>query len=312
MFGQYNLVKNYSFEINDSCPSLSTYTDGSISYCHDWFQPNLAINSSDYFNSCVTDTEFLGAPYNYYGFQQGRTGNAYGGIYLGSLSAGGDVGREYLEGELNDSLTGGKKYLVKFYVSLPNKVRIPCDAMALYLSNSPLLYTDSLMHRIPVTPQVSNPTNNILTDTTSWMEISDTIIANGGEKYLTIGNFVPDSQIHSVTYNYPTPQLMSYYFIDDVYVIPVDSLLTSISDRDLSSNEVKFVNGEGGLMLYFNHSFEGWVTLYDIAGRPVENRHATNETSINLSTDALQEGLYIISLVDDKKSTRLTYKIVLQ
>ena len=201
---------------------------------------------------------------------------------------------------------------MKFFVSLPNKVRIPCDGMGLYLSNSPLLYTDSLYHRIPVTPQVSNPTNNIITDTVSWVEVSDTIVSNGGEKYLTIGSFVPDSQIHSVTYNYATPLLTSYYFIDDVYVIPVDSLLTSMSDRDISGNDLKFLNEGSILILHFNHPFEGWITLFDISGRQVKKRQVINESSISLNTDALQAGMYIISLVDDKKLTRLTYKIMLQ
>ena len=45
---------------------------------------------------------------------------------------------------------------------------------------------------LPVVPQVVNPSTNILLATNSWMLISGTFVAAGGEDHVTIGNFLSD------------------------------------------------------------------------------------------------------------------------
>ena len=70
--------------------------------------------------------------------------------------------------------------------------------------------------------QYNNP--NIISDMKNWVKIEGTFIAQGGEQRLTIGNFNNDST--SITspancFNGSIPG--SYYYLDDVWVIPCDT-----------------------------------------------------------------------------------------
>jgi len=70
----------------------------------------------------------------------------------------------------------------------------------------------------PAMPQVYN-TNQVLNDTLNWMKIEGSFVATGTEEYITIGNFFPDSLSEIV---YWTTYWASYYYIDDVSVIPAN------------------------------------------------------------------------------------------
>lgn len=65
-------------------------------------------------------------------------------------------------------------------------------------------------------PQISNPSGNVLSDTVNWTLISGSFTAAGGERFITIGNFLPDSLITIDSFpvwTYPD----AYYYIDDVF-----------------------------------------------------------------------------------------------
>ncbi|MCR5423140.1 MAG: OmpA family protein [Bacteroidales bacterium] len=66
-------------------------------------------------------------------------------------------------------------------------------------------------------PQVVNPYEAVITDTKNWTRISGIFTAEGGEKFLTIGNFYPTSKsnltdIDSLSYMLPG----AYFYIDSV------------------------------------------------------------------------------------------------
>ena len=73
------------------------------------------------------------------------------------------------------------------------------------------------MGLVAVTPQVYN-TLQLLNDTVNWMKIEGSFIATGNEKYITIGNFFPDSLSDIGFFGTPT-SWGAYYYIDDVSVI---------------------------------------------------------------------------------------------
>src|SRR5690606_35185873 len=65
-------------------------------------------------------------------------------------------------------------------------------------------------------------------DTVAWVEVFDYYMAQGGESYITVGNFFGDGD----TDFSPgcTPPMFSYYYIDDVYVeeVPVEQTVISL------------------------------------------------------------------------------------
>jgi gliding motility-associated-like protein len=76
----------------------------------------------------------------------------------------------------------------------------------------------------PVTPQVVN-SGAPITDMNGWTEVSGCFVANGGEQYITIGNFFPDAASASVPLAGSTAPYLGYVLIDDVSVEAVDLAL---------------------------------------------------------------------------------------
>jgi len=109
-FGQIagNLVPNYSFEQHDTCPS----DQGQITYAIGWSSSG---NTPDYFNACATYYDFS-VPYNWGGYKQAATGNAYCGI--GTYCTCGANGREFMIAPLTTPLIIGNTYFVSFKTSL--------------------------------------------------------------------------------------------------------------------------------------------------------------------------------------------------
>ena len=73
-------------------------------------------------------------------------------------------------------------------------------------------------------PQVANPADSVLSDTKNWVEIVDTIVADGGERFLTIGNFMDFNHSTVVDIQNAGAVLQgAYYYIDDVSVVCLDT-----------------------------------------------------------------------------------------
>lgn len=63
--------------------------------------------------------------------------------------------------------------------------------------------------------QIVNNPHKIIVDTDNWIKISGTFTANGGEEYITIGNFSPEKATPFKVVKEKRDQ-SAYYFIDDV------------------------------------------------------------------------------------------------
>jgi hypothetical protein len=214
---QGNLVPNGSFENYSTCPSGF----GALEQVDNWFQPNLAGNSSDAFNLCYFSTDpYMSVPLNGT-YQYSKTGNGYAGIYLywDTTSTDNNKWREYLEVGLTDSLITGKKYCVRFYVNKGNWSMWAIKNIQAVLTNDSLLYNDNNYTYISgVTPIME--ASAIVYDTVNWLPIETTYTANGGEKFLIIGNFSSGaSTIYQQVLPYSSvPNTLGYYLFDDVSV----------------------------------------------------------------------------------------------
>ena len=211
MQGQ-NLVPNPSFETLISCPDLEGATF--YSYTPPWFSPNL--NTPDILNACAVNP-YLVVPNTGIGYQQAHTGVGYGGFAWAFSS----INCEYLSVKLNTALLSGRKYCINFFVNPGNYTAMGIDRIGAYIS------TDSLhvgtYGYLQFIPQIENPTGNILTDTVNWTEISGEYIASGGEQFINIGVFRPDSMIQTAYIDTIHAGLWPYYFLDDVSVTLCDT-----------------------------------------------------------------------------------------
>ncbi len=215
---QLNLVSNYSFEQFISCPTLGNLLEPPLF----WYYAN-AKTGANYFNRC---SSVMGIPHNIpldSSYQETKSGDAYIGIF--ALNGPNSNRRNYYQTKLKDSLTAGSCYYAEYYVSLVNSAKLACNNLAVLFTNN-AVYVDTLVHPygvLPANPQVVNYGNPVITDTLNWVKVSGVFTAQGGEQYLTLGNFKYDSQ---TVYNQvlPTGYLGAAYYIDDISVFPLDSM----------------------------------------------------------------------------------------
>ncbi len=182
LFGQ-NLIPDPSAEDVVECPStlgnIDTYTSSWQSFR----------GTPDYWHSC-SENPLLGWN-NSLGFQEPRTGDGYLG--LGTFHQGLANARESFGIELETPLQIGETYYLSFFVSTAFK---PIAFNMASNNIGVLLMVDNYL--VPeeqgVLPNYSNfASEEIVTDTTNWVNLSYSFVCDSAYRYLCFGNFYNDS-----------------------------------------------------------------------------------------------------------------------
>jgi hypothetical protein len=232
-FAQVNLVPNPSFENLSQCPTFLSQ----LEYATPWFQPypDTQESSTDLFSSCCSG--FCGLINNSRGSQIPRTGNSYvGSAYY---SDGKTNAREFIEVKLNDSLLSNKDYCLTFYISLAEKCKYATSNFGAYYSMDSCLTLNTVFPP-PYTPQIENPFNNVITDKDNWIPMQLMYNAQGGENFITIGGFKPDSLSNIIIVDNSMPP-GAYYYIDDVSVIDISTPAYAGNDTTITIGDSIFI-----------------------------------------------------------------------
>lgn len=213
-----NMIDNASFEDMLACPGgtfsgIPSYSQGPL-FLTNWYAPN--VGTSDYYNACSNDPLFQ-VPDNLFGHQAPRTGSGYVGVILS------EIGNEYVESELNTPMISGHRYFTSYWTACADMTMAAADQFGAYFSNNVIdLPSNTLLSQY--TPQIVSPEGIPFVDTINWGKVSGTFVANGGEKWITIGVF---SEWDSLTIapfvedgGFGFGQL--YYYLDDVCVLDMD------------------------------------------------------------------------------------------
>lgn len=220
-----NLVYNGSFEEYRHCPRRVDAV-GILTIVEGWYQPTRG--SADYFNTC--GSRECGVPINKLGQQLPHDGDGYCGIYCSKNDY-----REYLQTRLRRKLRSGDSIQLSFWASLSEestgavatlgglftKESISDTVRSLFLAKERKYLTNDIFQTIarPYTPQIVNPVDSTITNTRGWQRISGTFVAQGGEQYITIGNFNLAELSGYTDYDSLSRLLPgAYYYIDDVTV----------------------------------------------------------------------------------------------
>ena len=297
-----NLVLNPSFEDTIACLP-STY----VMPCRFWY--TASNNTPDYFSEQPDFNCMIPAPQGTVGYQYARTGIAYVGLFT-FFNPPFNNQREYIGGILSDTLKQGHEYCVSFYVSVAEELKYVTDGIGLYLSvDSAVDYTINI--NLSFIPQIENPSGNIIYDTLNWVQISGTYIANGGEKYLTIGNFKDDA--NTAIDSTSASLIESYFFIDDVSVIDCTVGINEVNDnKDIG----KLYPNPARTAVYYeselNDNENGLLELYDMLGNKLSAyklNHGKNK--ITIGTLNYARGVYMVKVnITDRQPEFI--KLVLQ
>ena len=304
-----NLVLNPSFEDTIPC---SSYQGPPQLPCSSWYWATGG--SVDYFNNYCGDLVFYSVPANAFGFQYAKTGTAYCGIGMYQNPIFPPIGlREYLGGQLSDTLKQGHTYCVSFYVVKSDSGKFYTSDIGMYLSpDSSVDYSTAL--NLSYTPQIVN-TNGIIYDTLNWTQISSTYIAGGGEKYFIIGNFNNDvnTTLDSNNQTNNPNTAFSYYYIDDVSVVDctvgineIESYKNKISlmpnpakDELRISLSLTLPNGAGTIVTQIQK-----LEITNVLGNVVLIESVkSDEKNIKINVSNFSKGVYFVKVFNDKGVT---------
>jgi OmpA-OmpF porin, OOP family len=214
--GFENLVPNGSFEERLWCPS--NFTQNELQTLRHWKQPNAG--TPDHFDACGA-VGVTGVPNNVFGSQASVDGKGYAGIVLYSASK--PDYREYLQVELTRALNPGEWLCAEWWVCAADEARLITDGVGMHFSaTAPSAVGEG---RLNLTAQIENPALHLLSDRWSWVKLSDAFLAEGGERYLTLGNFTPAPKLRVMERQDASPESSrwAYVYVDDVRVRPVQS-----------------------------------------------------------------------------------------
>ncbi len=206
-----NLVRNPSFEIRVKCPVILNNFNG---YVKDW--THITNAEVSYFHSCANNN-VAGIPYNWYGFQYARTGNAYASVYAKAWDWDPDR-RGYITGVFSTVLEKDAVYCVSYFTNLCDIANGAIKNMDAYIHDTLLTWNNGTTYYLSnIDPQVKS--SHILTDTADWEEVKGLYKAEGGEKYISLGNF--NSDFHTTMVSFVEGPTRIDYNIDDVSVVAI-------------------------------------------------------------------------------------------
>jgi hypothetical protein len=296
--GQQNLVPNGSFEEITSCPTSSAQIHLAVPWMDD-------IGSAELFNVCnpgsSSGSPHVGVPANAAGNQYAHSGNGYSGIYTyGGPNE--SNGREYLQVPLTQPLYPGR-YEVSFWASLADRFAYAVGSLGAFLSDT--LVTRTSFNSLPgVEPSIQSPPGQIFTDKDIWYLITDTFTSRvGGERYLAIGNFKSTAESDTLFVpTSPNDRLKSYYYIDDVSVVALDSVPNSVAETGRLHFNVHPNPSSGSFTVRAAVPLGsgGTLTLHDAQGLAVLRQQVrAGQQSVTVGTEGLAAGVYTLRLWSD-------------
>ncbi|MDX1903944.1 MAG: OmpA family protein [Thermonemataceae bacterium] len=216
-----NLIPNGGFEEYGRCPKeLGSVRIGNLKY----WQANPPDCTPDFFHEC--SQEF--GKQNPCGNLKAQEGKGYLGLIV-RVGASPEQNtdelfyREHIQTKLLSPLKARNRYIFRMYVSLSEFSYYAMSKIGVLFSQNPVLVGDK--HNF--SPQIESSFIDIQKN---WVLITDTIIADGNEQYITIGDFSSFSKkdIRKIAENKNYEKYFScfraYYFFDNLSLTWLDAL----------------------------------------------------------------------------------------
>jgi outer membrane protein OmpA-like peptidoglycan-associated protein len=208
-----NLVPNGSFEqITGKLRRL-----GGIEAAEGWVSPTGV--TADLFSRSARIEE-IAVPENAYGKEEPKDGDNYAGIVI--YSYGDKMPRSYLTAKLTVPMKKGMRYKVSFYASMAELSKYSTNKIGAHISKKPFATKEKVPALIDKT-HILHPEEAVFNAMFGWELVCGEYIAEGGERYITIGNFTPNDQVKEERNKKPRELkgaqiVAAYYYIDQVSI----------------------------------------------------------------------------------------------
>jgi len=205
-----NLLPNGGFEEPPSCGGITgAYT---LELATPWFTPNTAtpdLYTIDSLSDCGT---YLPAvdPNNPGIYRDPFNGNRFAGFYAFNV---GDSLKEYCSVPMVVPLVAGHPYRLRIRYQAYSVFRYAVDRLGALFTQAPIAMDGwGMIHQQPQITFVGDP---LLDQADGWGLLEDSIVAQGGEAYLTIGSFIPNGELEFGEIS-GSVYTSAYYLIDGV------------------------------------------------------------------------------------------------
>lgn len=217
-----NLIRNGSFEDYQDCPDdFGAVRIGALKH----WKASPPDCTPDYFNECSKN---FAPSKNPVGKLKAQNGKAYIGLIVrvgaSPVQSTDELFyREHIQARLVEPLKHRNRYVFTMYVSLSEYSAYAMSKIGVLFTPSPVLTND----KFQANPQIET---DFIDTKNTWIKITDTLIAEGGEAYITLGEFCsyakkdirkieekPENQ-HIFSYH------RAYYFFDNVSLVWLDAL----------------------------------------------------------------------------------------
>ncbi len=305
-----NLVPNGSFEEYVDCP---TALDMLGTHCVGWFSSR---GTCDYFNGCKS-TWGVSVPANVAGYQESLSGGAYAGFVstdVPELSY-----REQMSTELTQPLTIGLTYYFSMHVSngqvleqSTNKAANGQGAYFTTIKHSSIWDDDPIDNPSPIlnNPPIINL--DVVNDSTNWVQIKGSFIADSAYTYVVIGAFLDEKNIQAVNVTGEGPfenNGEAYYYVDEVR-LSVDSMYawqslpTHIPHQLLSEFSI-YPNPVTDILTITMERKIKSIQIIDLNGSVVSDHSDNYQKQIVIDVNQLPIGLYFIKITDEMEGSYL-------
>ena len=283
-----NLVPNGGFNYPEPCIPGS----GTAAGMTPWFQSH---GTPDKHHPCYAST--LSVPLNVSGWETSYEGEGYVGLHT---FVGSNLSREYISVELMEPLVAGVAYQGRFHVSRSDSCWYATGQIGMYLSSE--FPSSDIVDLLSFEPQVTSTRDSILTESNGWTRINRSFVAEGGERYLTIGNFKDDDETDTLFVSgggqlpFPSSDYwkLAYYYVDAVSVVP-DSIYLSVNDFELGGAEMNLYPnpnaGEFMIDLLIDDNDVAEISVWNISGQRIyKEQLSVGQNQLEL---AVANGLYL-------------------
>jgi hypothetical protein len=287
-----NLVVNGSFEdtVNCDIPTQCTLLKASHWYNPTTSTPDLYDQDQDRQCGYIIPTEGMV-------YMPPEDGTRMAGAFFWDGPFGGPT-RDYLATRLTGDLIAGASYEVRLWYTRNRLFQSAVDHIGVWFGSDSLF--EPTYGPLSVVPQVKlrDPNSQYLVDGDDWTQLVDTFTAQGGERWMAIGNFDPQDSLHGIVADPSAAASNCYYYLDNVELRELP--MVHVPEVDLPSVHWTI----GGMAIHWNAK-QGPVAVevLDAAGRLVQGRTIGFVQGRGfLSMEALPKGLYLLRLHSGHKA----------
>ena len=168
-------------------------------------------------------------------------------------------------------------------------------------------------------PQIKS-NNSFLSDKSNWTLVSGTFIANGGEKFITLGNFQDSTSIDTLNVGGNGNGLgVSYYYIDNICIssdsttcdISTNIIINNLNDNisfypnPFSANATLIINNN-----IVNPNNDVYYSIYDMMGNIVK-KELIIDINTTINRDLLPAGIYFLRIAISNKEQYIKKIIII-